>query len=455
MGKLMACGDGLHQFIAGGGREGSWCRLSCYTASAEQLHLHKEVYFLVAHVRLIRPAMSVLAMADASPAGVLTLRTAGGKFVCQTVWSISVEFFAAMGIAVAEVKACELDVANVPGSWMAVTMKRSIAEKTVYMVDGLLDPPAEEAQPPPPPDAEAAEDSHPILQGFASLGSLLKQRAQTRAPQHPQASTWVLNPATFRYDVDMDVEDFAVSSGSDHEAAVFAWVGQKPAKRAPAAPTSASAGSRKAGAPSVAATPASFEATVAPSQAASSSSGPASAAPAVQIPPAQLAPDPNHKPWWLTRTNRKASCAACNAAIPKCTFRLLAEPDPGTVLDKKRWRKVWWSYYHVAAACIVHAGPSTPLRDISELQRDVAPMPKAHAETPEQYEAAIDQHVALALQEFGKAGMYGPAPAILQEPGARQPPARVKKPRPILVLHPPASILVACQLALARRFEEE
>jgi len=354
---------------------------------------------------------------------VLTLRTAGGKFVCQAAWSISLGFFAALGTAVAEVKACELEVANVPGSWMAVTMKRSTAEKTVYMVDGLLALPAEEAQPPPPPGAEVAEDSHPILQGFSSLSSLGKQRAQTRAPQHPQASTWVLNPATFRYDV--DIEDFASSSGSDHEAAVSAWVGQQPARRVRAASASASAGLGKAGAgaSSVVATPASFEATAAPSQAAPSSSGPASAAPAVQTPPAELAPDPKHKPWWLTRTNRKASCAACKAEIPKCTFLLLAEPDPSTVQDKRRWRKVRWSYYQVAAACLLHAGPSMPLRDISELQRDVAPMPKAQAETPEQYEAIIDKRVALALQEFEKAGVYGAVPAILQEPGASQAPA--------------------------------
>eukprot|EP00975_Prorocentrum_lima_P005115 1112622-Prorocentrum_lima.AAC.1 len=72
-------------------------------------------------------------MADASRAGVLTLRIAGGKFVFLFAWSIFVEFFAATGTAVAEIKLCELHVANVLGSWMAVTMKRSIARKTVYM----------------------------------------------------------------------------------------------------------------------------------------------------------------------------------------------------------------------------------------------------------------------------------------------------------------------------------
>lgn len=68
----------------------------------------------------------------------------------------------------------------------------------------------------------------------------------------------------------------------------------------------------------------------------------------------------------------------------------------------------------MAADCVVHAGPAKVLHHIDDLQKDVAPLPKAEKETPEQYENNINHAVALALTVFEKAGMYGVHPAIVE-----------------------------------------
>ena len=143
--------------------------------------------------------------------------------------------------------------------------------------------------------------------------------------------------------------------------------------------------------------------------ASSSSSAPVIATAAATATPEALPPttsassSPDHKPWWLTRTSRKATCAGCRLDINSHEFRLLCEPDPKNVADRRVWRKVWWYYYHVVSSCVAHQ--STPLRHASELQCDVAPLPRSRRESVSEYNERVDEAVANALGALTTCGL--------------------------------------------------
>ena len=85
-----------------------------------------------------------------------------------------------------------------------------------------------------------------------------------------------------------------------------------------------------------------------------------------------------HKPFWLTRTSRGATCSGCQGKIAPSELRLVYEPGRSTVTNVRVWRSVWWTYHHLEAACI--AGVVTGFRD-SDLQMDIAPLAKRAKES--------------------------------------------------------------------------
>ena len=119
--------------------------------------------------------------------------------------------------------------------------------------------------------------------------------------------------------------------------------------------------------------------------AASSSNGPASQP--------QRRPD-REDAWALTRTARKATCAACRATIPGHTVRLVHQPNPAGK-DPRVWGQLFSKYYHVEAACIAKLScddlADAPCRDEDILKLDIAPLPKSHHESPEQYRRTCEQ----------------------------------------------------------------
>ena len=104
-----------------------------------------------------------------------------------------------------------------------------------------------------------------------------------------------------------------------------------------------------------------------------------------------------HKPWWLTRTNRTATCNGCRADFPRYTFRLLCDPDK-TGIDPRIWAQSWLKYYHLSYACIRHS--ATPLRAPTELQLDIAPLPPSRHESPELRREANESANREALVAF-------------------------------------------------------
>lgn len=102
-------------------------------------------------------------------------------------------------------------------------------------------------------------------------------------------------------------------------------------------------------------------------------------------PPAMYGPgfDPDHKYIWMTRTNRKATCTGCRAEIGAWQFRAVFLPHPDAVADKRRWKKLWWKYYHFA--CFADAASSSMLT--SGVAEDC--MMKG-SESPEEYREQCD-----------------------------------------------------------------
>ena len=108
---------------------------------------------------------------------------------------------------------------------------------------------------------------------------------------------------------------------------------------------------------------------------------------------------PKHEFYWLTRTNRQASCNACNAVIPARERRLLFEPDPSHAKTPKQWGTVWWKYYHLRARCLAKC--TEPMHFSSSgrplVVVDVAPAPKRLRESSADRSAATEA----ALELFG------------------------------------------------------
>jgi hypothetical protein len=59
-----------------------------------------------------------------------------------------------------------------------------------------------------------------------------------------------------------------------------------------------------------------------------------------------------HVYWWLTRTNRKATCATCRAPIDAGCFRVLFHPNESSVEDRRIWKHLFWRYHHVHRDCL-------------------------------------------------------------------------------------------------------
>ena len=80
-----------------------------------------------------------------------------------------------------------------------------------------------------------------------------------------------------------------------------------------------------------------------------------------------------HQFYWVTRSLRKATCSACGHDIPGRTYRVVFEPNPREVEDLRRWRAVFWRYYHIAKECLGHLTQPLPQ---GQLPLDIAPLPK-------------------------------------------------------------------------------
>ena len=111
----------------------------------------------------------------------------------------------------------------------------------------------------------------------------------------------------------------------------------------------------------------------------------------------------NHVFLWITRTGRKAQCAACGRVIHPWAFRLLYHPNPNTVPDKRMWGRLWWKYYHLDAACVAASPAELPMMD-----NHVVDAARPRLETMETYEAACREAVeslraALSLGDGGAA----------------------------------------------------
>ena len=112
----------------------------------------------------------------------------------------------------------------------------------------------------------------------------------------------------------------------------------------------------------------------------------------------------SHKPWWLTRTGRKATCASCGLEIPGQQCRLLCEPNPAGIKDKRVWSSVWWKYYHIDSKCVAKC--EVQLKSAEDLCVDVKPLPKSKKESKEAYEASVAASKALALEQLAACGLY-------------------------------------------------
>ena len=104
-----------------------------------------------------------------------------------------------------------------------------------------------------------------------------------------------------------------------------------------------------------------------------------------------------HKCYWLTRTNRGATCSRCKEKILPNEFRLIYEPDKKNIKDLRRWRDVFWTYQHLKASCVQHL-PAPFVA--SELQVDVAPLPRRMKESESDRAAAIQDDREKAAAAF-------------------------------------------------------
>lgn len=73
-----------------------------------------------------------------------------------------------------------------------------------------------------------------------------------------------------------------------------------------------------------------------------------------------------HVYWWLTRTNRKATCNNCRQPIEAGSFRILFHPNESSVEDKRIWKDLFWRYHHVDWQCLPRmVGMPEPTEDKS------------------------------------------------------------------------------------------
>ena len=81
-----------------------------------------------------------------------------------------------------------------------------------------------------------------------------------------------------------------------------------------------------------------------------------------------------HCYWWLSRTNRKATCNTCKSAIDGGAFSTLFIPDQSKVYDKRVWKHLFWKYHHISRECM----PRDGLQPVSEsnFHADIGMLPK-------------------------------------------------------------------------------
>lgn len=110
-----------------------------------------------------------------------------------------------------------------------------------------------------------------------------------------------------------------------------------------------------------------------------------------------LEPPQPHKPYWLTRTARHATCKGCGQAIAPNEFRLLFEPDKAKISDIRVWSKVFWTYHHLKARCLRTL--EAPLV-VESVMTDIAPLAKRFKESPSDREEATAAAMLRLQHEF-------------------------------------------------------
>lgn len=128
--------------------------------------------------------------------------------------------------------------------------------------------------------------------------------------------------------------------------------------------------------------------------------------PEIDVPPLPPPPDAPKEPqpphrrhtyWWLSRSGRSASCMGCKNNIAAHQFRLIFEPNPLEVENAKKWKQVFWTYFHIDCSCLKHSRlwkPGDPLGI------EVAYLPARFKETQEQYKRSVDENEIAALSAF-------------------------------------------------------
>jgi hypothetical protein len=110
------------------------------------------------------------------------------------------------------------------------------------------------------------------------------------------------------------------------------------------------------------------------------------------LPRGVVAKPEDHILFWLTRTNKGATCRACNNPIDARSPRLAYHPDPSAVKDKRAWGKMWWHYFHPDRHCLKHIllEPSNILKGIETMITDFQRLPKKENESLDLYWSTIE-----------------------------------------------------------------
>ena len=122
--------------------------------------------------------------------------------------------------------------------------------------------------------------------------------------------------------------------------------------------------------------------------------------PPVLAPPAPVEPPPEqpaHQFYWLTRTNKQATCTVCKTKIEAQSFRVVWDPDKSQIMNPKVWSTVFWKYYHIRRRCL--AACREPM-NFADLPSDIASLPKRAKESVEARGDATAAALALLSEEW-------------------------------------------------------
>ena len=114
--------------------------------------------------------------------------------------------------------------------------------------------------------------------------------------------------------------------------------------------------------------------------------------------------------WWLTRTNRSATCATCAQSILPQACRLVFCVKPDAALARKApsyvrmHNKIAWKYYHVFADCLPHSTEVSEVTCADDLVVDLARLPKSYRETYAHYVNFLVDITSHALAAFRDRG---------------------------------------------------